>query len=248
MKNVKKGDFKPFLGQCIQFIPERYKGTAHPKFPDTIYESDYGYAKGFIADDGQVQYVYAPFWDGKSNELEITAVIERFDDTEDKWVGVVPGTVMYEPYIREQIDFCEKYFNTKYHCLYEKTCGSVLFIREAGVKKYLIIKNDSGHIGFPKGHIEYGETEAQTAEREVFEETGISVKIDIDTRAEYTYKTLKETIKNCVYFCNEFKTHEIKIQKEEISQSWLVSFDEAMKLLNFSQDRVILEKADRMYD
>lgn len=52
----------------------------------------------------------------------------------------------------------------------EKTCGSVMFTRENGIKKYLLIKNDSGHIGFPKGHVEYGESEAETAEREVFEE------------------------------------------------------------------------------
>ena len=33
-----------------------------------------------------------------------------------------------------------------------------------------LIKNNSGHIGFPKGHIEYGENERETALAEVFEE------------------------------------------------------------------------------
>lgn len=63
-------------------------------------------------------------------------------------------------------------------------------------KKYLLIKNDSGHIGFPKGHIEVGETERQTARREVFEETGIDIEINEETRQEYTYKTLNGSIKN----------------------------------------------------
>jgi len=41
---------------------------------------------------------------------------------------------------------------------------------------------------------------------------------------------------------------EIKIQQEEISESWLLPYEEAMKLLNFKEDRRILEKADGMYD
>lgn len=246
MRNTPKDCIQSVLGKIIDFVPERKNGTAHPKHTDMIYECDYGYAKGYIGGDGEPQDVYA--LNNASDKLEIIAVIERLDDNETKWVGVEPGTVMYEPYIKEQTQFCEKYFKSVYHCLYEKTCGSVVFTRENGVKKYLLIKNDSGHIGFPKGHIEYGENESQTAEREVFEETGITIKINPETRQEYTYTTLNKTIKNCVYFCNEFKTDNIKIQQEEISQSWLVPFDEAMLLLNFPQDRAVLEKADRMYD
>lgn len=130
----------------------------------------------------------------------------------------------------------------------EKTCGSVMFIRENGVKKYLLIKNDSGHIGFPKGHVEENETEKQTAEREVFEETGLRVDIDVTTRQYYSYLKDNEVLKHCVYFCSEFFTHDIKFQENEIFGSWLVPYDEAMTLLNYPQDRVVLEEADRMYD
>lgn len=132
---------------------------------------------------------------------------------------------------------------------FEKTCGSVLFFRDGNVKKYLLIENaDSGHIGFPKGHVEQGETEEQTARREVFEETGITVEINPQTRQEYTYTTGLGTVKNCVYFCNEFDDTEIKIQKEEVAQYWLLPFGEAITLLNYPQDKIILESADRMYD
>lgn len=130
----------------------------------------------------------------------------------------------------------------------EKTCGSVVFTRENGIKKYLLIKNNSGHIGFPKGHVEYGETEVKTAEREVFEETGLKIKINTDTRQEYTYKNKDSIVKNCVYFCNEFERQNIKIQPEEISQYWLADYHEAMRLLNYPQDKIILERADKMYD
>lgn len=246
MSNLKIDRFSSDYGKIIEFIPEKLKGSAHPDFPDTVYGCDYGYALGSVGGDGEFQDVYAIEHD--SDTLEIIAVIERKDDSKTKWVGVAPGTVMFEPDIRKHTEFCEKHFNSVYHCLYEKTCGSVLFKRENGVKKYLLIKNESGHIGFPKGHIEYGESEEQTAEREVFEETGIKISIKPETRQEYTYTTMKKAIKKCVYFCNEFKSDKIVIQQEEISQYWLVTFDSAMELLNYPQDRAILEKADRMYD
>lgn len=135
--------------------------------------------------------------------------------------------------------------NVKAH---EKTCGSVIFKRENRIKKYLLIKNDSGHIGFPKGHVEPNETEAQTAKREVFEETGVKIIIKPETRQEYTYKNADNIIKNCVYFCNEFDSDNINIQHEEISEYWLLPYNEAMELLNYPQDKIILEKADKMYD
>ncbi|MBQ7046177.1 MAG: NUDIX domain-containing protein [Oscillospiraceae bacterium] len=130
----------------------------------------------------------------------------------------------------------------------EKTCGSVMFIRENGVKKYLLIKNDSGHIGFPKGHIEENETEKETAEREVFEETGLKIEVDVNTRQYYSYVRDNRILKHCVYFCNEFFTHDIKLQENEVFGSWLVPYAEALQLLNYPQDRVVLTKADKMYD
>lgn len=130
----------------------------------------------------------------------------------------------------------------------EKTCGSVLFIRKNGIKNYLLIKNDSGHIGFPKGHIEENETEKQTAEREVLEETGLVIDVDVKTRQYYSYIKDNEVLKHCVYFCNEFFTDNIKLQENEVFGSWLVPYNEAMELLNYPQDKVILKKADKMYD
>ena len=59
---------------------------------------------------------------------------------------------------------------------------------------------------------------------------------------------LYTSVKNCIYFCSEFKNQTIKLQQEEISQSWLVEYDKAMMLLNYPQDKIILEKADKMYD
>ena len=59
---------------------------------------------------------------------------------------------------------------------YEKSCGAVIF-RRTDVWNVLLIRHNKGrHVSFPKGHVEPGETESQTAEREIFEETGLRLR------------------------------------------------------------------------
>ena len=57
----------------------------------------------------------------------------------------------------------------------EKSCGAVVFTRLNGEIKYVIIQSLAGYYGFPKGHMEAGESEKQTALREVYEETGLTL-------------------------------------------------------------------------
>lgn len=58
-----------------------------------------------------------------------------------------------------------------------------------GETRLLLIKNSrSAHWGFPKGHMERGETPEQTARREVLEETGMHIDIipDFTAKSDYT--------------------------------------------------------------
>lgn len=123
----------------------------------------------------------------------------------------------------------------------EKTCGAVVYTQRDGQFLFLLVKSDSGHIGFPKGHVEPGETETETALREIFEETGLRVVLKPDFRMEYTYETLEHTLKNCVYFRAPYILRPAVFQPEEVIASWLVPYREAMSLLNFPQDKKILE-------
>ena len=62
---------------------------------------------------------------------------------------------------------------------HEKSCGAVIFRSIGGKWHVLLIRHEKGHhVAFPKGHVELGETEVQTAEREVLEDTGLRVKVD----------------------------------------------------------------------
>jgi len=59
---------------------------------------------------------------------------------------------------------------------YEKSCGAVIFRKTRGKYAVLLIKNRYADFwSFPKGHVEEGENEYQTAIREVKEETGLTL-------------------------------------------------------------------------
>ena len=58
----------------------------------------------------------------------------------------------------------------------EKSCGAIVFRKFHGNVEILLINHaNGGHWSFPKGHVEDGETEVETATREIFEETGLTV-------------------------------------------------------------------------
>ena len=58
----------------------------------------------------------------------------------------------------------------------EKSCGALVYRKKQDRLELLLIRHkNGGHWSFPKGHVETGETEPQTALREIKEETGLDV-------------------------------------------------------------------------
>ena len=68
---------------------------------------------------------------------------------------------------------------------HEKSCGCII-IED---KKVLLIKQTNGIWGFPKGHVEKNETELQTAEREVKEETNCDMQRILYYIDSFDYKS-----------------------------------------------------------
>ena len=129
----------------------------------------------------------------------------------------------------------------------EKSCGGVVFTRENGEVRYVIIRHRTGHCGFPKGHMEPGETEAQTALREIREEVGLQCTLMEGFRQQDQYPLPKKpgTMKQVVYFLAEYADQAICIQPEEISAVYLLPFEEALQMLPFLEAKRILTEADR---
>ena len=128
---------------------------------------------------------------------------------------------------------------------YEKSCGGVVFTRRDTEVKYLIIRHKGGHCGFPKGHIESGETEQDTAIREIQEEVGLSVSLINGFRTEDTYPlpSKANTQKHVVYFLAEFSGQDFRMQPEEVSAIYLLSYEDALNLLPFPEAKRILTEA-----
>ena len=128
---------------------------------------------------------------------------------------------------------------------WEKSCGGVVFTRENNTIRYLIIRHLGGHCGFPKGHIEPGESEPETAIREIREETGLAVSLVEGFRAadSYPLPNTPGAWKEIVYFLAEFSDQTIHTQPEEISEAYLVSYEEALRLLPFPDSKRILTEA-----
>ena len=129
-------------------------------------------------------------------------------------------------------------------CLYERSCGAVVFREIGGMTRFLLIKNRrSAHWGFPKGHVEMGETDQQTAYREVLEETGIHVKFlpVFLTRSLYSIQG-KVAISVSIFLATTDDTSTI-IQKEEIEDYVWLGYEKAQARLKFENDHAILDKA-----
>ena len=125
----------------------------------------------------------------------------------------------------------------------EKSCGALIFRHENGKDEVLIIKQVQGHWCFPKGHVEKGESEIETAKREIREETGLKVKILDGFRKTLIYSPKEGVNKEVVYFAAVVKGGHLKIQEEELSEIHWVTFDEARSLVTYDNDAQMFEKA-----
>ena len=127
---------------------------------------------------------------------------------------------------------------------YEKSCGALVFRKYHGNTELLLIKHaNGGHWSFPKGHMEPGETEVDTAQREVMEETGIDIMIDTSFRETVSYSPKKDTMKDVVYFLAMAKNFNFTPQPEEISQIRWVEICLAHNVLSYDNDRQLVNKA-----
>lgn len=133
--------------------------------------------------------------------------------------------------------------------LFEKSCGAVVLRNKKnsdGTKsKYvLMIRHSSGgHRSFPKGHVEKGESERQTAEREVFEETSVRIHICEKFRHPVYYRPRPNVNKEVVYFLAFTRQKDIVPREGEIAEVEWVSLEDAMQSLTHDNDKMVLSSA-----
>ena len=133
----------------------------------------------------------------------------------------------------------------------EKSCGAVVFTKTGNDIKYLLVQNLDGIYGFPKGHMESDETEAETALREVFEETNIEIELIDGFRKidEYSVPKKDDVIKQVVHFLGEFQNQNVIYQSEFKDVLSDLTPDQIDFIFKFIKDyKITLRKSKDNYD
>lgn len=140
----------------------------------------------------------------------------------------------------------------------QTAAGVVLFRNGGDTRRYLLMRSALTRRPiweFPKGGVEAGETEAQAAVRELWEEAGIGegqiVLFDgyreeeryVFTQGKGEQRTL--IVKKVVYFLAETDEERVIISREAEEYRW-ATYDEAMRLIRFPGKRHVLEVAEAL--
>ncbi|MDR0820160.1 MAG: NUDIX domain-containing protein [Endomicrobium sp.] len=137
--------------------------------------------------------------------------------------------------------------------LKEFSCGAVIYKMKNDNPLFLLVNSkQSGTWGFPKGHIENGESETETARREIFEETGIkNIEFIKNFRQEDVYiidgaasrKDERQAEKHSIYFLASALEDALDFDKNEILELKWVNINQAQDLLSFANQKKIINSA-----
>lgn len=128
----------------------------------------------------------------------------------------------------------------------EKSCGALVYRTKNGEVELLLLKHRfGGHWSFPKGHVEEGETEVETALREVHEETGLTIQLEEGFRQSVEYYPRPNIRKQVVYFLGYADDDRTKRQEEEISEIRWVLLKNAHREVTFRNDKNLINHAKK---
>lgn len=127
----------------------------------------------------------------------------------------------------------------------EKSCGAVVYRKTVtGIEVLAVKSRTNGDWGLPKGHVEDGESEEETARREVFEETGLEITLKKGFRTTVEYTMPNGIAKKVVYFIGEATGQDVTIQQEEIQEYRWLKYNDMLSLMTYENIREVLMKAN----
>ena len=125
----------------------------------------------------------------------------------------------------------------------EKSCGAIVFNNNS----VLIIEQFQGFFSFPKGHVEKGEKEIETAIREVKEETNIDIEIVSNKKYKIHYKIGGRKNKEVVFFIAKAISFDLKSQENEIISCEWIDKDKVLDKLTYDNVKEIYKKVIKVY-
>jgi 8-oxo-dGTP pyrophosphatase MutT (NUDIX family) len=133
----------------------------------------------------------------------------------------------------------------------EVSAGGIVFRRGSDrAARFLLIRDSYSNWGFPKGHLETGESPADAAVRETAEETGLEVlRLHGPIRViDWHFRFRGRHIhKYCHFFLFESADGEPVPQRDEgITACRWCTLDEALRVLSYDNARGVLRRAGEM--
>ena len=219
-----------WIGKPVHVVVDRPIGYRHG---DIVYPINYGYIPGILAGDGEDQDAYILGVSEPVAEFDgqVIAAIRRKNDCEDKLVVAPAGAVYHQGQIAEAVRFQERYFVSTIDSLFRKSCGVIPFRENGEDREYLILLQTNNCWSFPKGHMEAGEREEETALRELLEETGLQAGLVAGKRAVSEYDITPYTRKQVVLFLGEVAGN-VMLQETEVRKYKWVRAEELSAYLH----------------
>ncbi len=130
----------------------------------------------------------------------------------------------------------------------ETSAGGVVYRREGGGYRLMLIRDRFGRWSMPKGRIEPGETPEEAALREIEEETGVVGRIvAVLPATRYFFRDGETLVEKAVeYFLVEAVGGAVRPQLEEISGVGWFAPGEIAALEQYDNNRTVLERAMRL--
>ena len=129
------------------------------------------------------------------------------------------------------------------------SCGVIPYRVKDGGCEFLLIQHKAGHWAFPKGHPEDAEEHAETARRELEEETGLGhVELDeahpFEEFYEFTKRSGKHVRKRVIYFLGEVVTDQaLRIQVSEVSDFAWGNSEQTRERMTFDEGKALFDAA-----
>lgn len=212
------------LGKTVHVEVDRPMGYRHG---DILYPVNYGYIPGMLGGDGEAQDAYILGVEQPLTHFygRVIGAIRRWNDREDKLVVAPEGLLLHQGEIAQAVRFQEQYFSTSVLSLLRRSCGVIPFRRVGHRLEVLVLLQNSQCWSFPKGHMEPGESEQDTALRELREETGLTGKLLPKLQVCLEYNLSPQVRKQVVLFPGQVQG-ELRLQSSEILEGRWVAPEE----------------------